>query len=113
MEKSLAADSIKNPVLNSEVGDVVGVDFFNVFLPKFITLAFIIGIIIFLFIMLLGAIQWITSGGDKTAVEGAKGKLTNGVIGIIILLAVFALVKVIGDFFGIDIFNLNTSNLKI
>ncbi len=109
----LAADPIVNPVLRGEVQSSQGADFFNLFLPKFVGLALIIGIIIFLFIMLLGALQWIMSGGDKGALEGARGKLTNGVIGIVILLATFAFVKVIEDFFGINILEINVGILEI
>lgn len=110
---SLAQESIRNPVLNSTVGGATGVDFFNLFLPKFVGLALVMGIIIFLFIMLLGAIQWIASGGDKAGIEGARGKITNGVVGIVILLATFAIVKVIEDFFGINILSINIGPLIV
>ena len=109
----LAQEAITNPVLNSTVGGASGVDFFNLFLPKFVGLALVLGIVIFLFIMLLGAIQWIASGGDKAGVEGARGKITNAVVGIVILLATFAVVKVVEDFFGINILSINVGPLII
>jgi len=76
-------------------------------------LGFFIGVLVFFFIMIMGAIQWITSGGDKAAVEGARGKITNAIVGVVILLSLFALLKVIEDFFGINILALDIGALKI
>jgi hypothetical protein len=89
------------------------VEFFNDLLPRLIGLSFVIGIVIFLFFMILGAIQWIISGGDKAALEGAKGKITNALIGIVILFSVFAILKIVEDFFGIDILSLELGPLVI
>lgn len=90
-----------------------GVDFLENFLPRFIGLAFVIGALVFFFIMIIGAIQWITSGGDKTALEGARGKVTSAIVGVVILLSLFALLKIIEDFFGIDILTLDIGVLVI
>lgn len=106
-------DKIYNPALGSSFEGLTGAGFFNDLLPRLIGLSFVIGIIIFLFFMILGAIQWIISGGDKTALEGAKGKITNAVIGIIILFSVFAILKIVEDFFGIDILSLDLGPLVI
>jgi len=43
--------------------------------------------------MIIGAIQWISSGGDKASVEAARGKVMNAIIGLIVLFVVFALIK--------------------
>ena len=88
-------------------------EFFNDLLPRLIGLSFVIGIVIFLFFMVLGAIQWIISGGDKAALEGAKGKITNAIIGIVILFSIFAILKIVEDFFGIDILSLELGPLVI
>jgi hypothetical protein len=104
---------IKNPVLNPSLQGKSGVEFFNDLLPRVVGLSFIIGVVIFLFIMLLGGIQWISSGGDKTALEGARGKITNAVIGIIILFSLFAILKIVEDFFGINILTVDLGPLVI
>jgi hypothetical protein len=49
----------------------------------------------------MGAIQWITSGGDKGQLEGARNKITNALIGLIIVGASWAVFTLIGQFFGI------------
>jgi len=112
-----AGHSINNPLLNKSLQDIVAnrspVEFFNIILPNFITLALIIGVVVFLFIILIGAIQWISSCGDKNALEGAKSKITNAFIGIVILFAVFAVLKIIESFFGITILTLDIGSLVI
>ncbi|HEX6977131.1 MAG TPA: hypothetical protein VF185_02100 [Patescibacteria group bacterium] len=110
--KLLAADSISNPALGN-LNTNSGVTFFQKLIPSLIGLAFVAGVLIFFFMLLLGAIQWITSGGDKGALEGAKGRLTNALIGIIVLFAVFAIIKLIEGFFGISILTLDIGPLII
>ncbi len=78
-----------------------------------IRLILVIAALAFFFIMIIGAIQWITSGGDKTALEGARGKVTSAIVGVVILLSLFALLKIIEDFFGIDILTLDIGVLVI
>ena len=87
--------------------------FFNYFLPKLVVLAFILGSIIFFFMLITGAIQWISSGGDKGALEGARGKITNALVGLLILFAAFAVIKLIEGFFGISILTLDIGPLII
>ena len=90
---------IKNPILGT-LGDTTGTVFFEGFFGKVIALALIAGVVIFLFMLIGGAISWISSGGDKGSVEAAKSKVTNALIGIIILFAVFAVVGLVSYFFG-------------
>ena len=78
-----------------------------------IGLAFLVGVLVFFFIMILGAIQWITSGGDKAGLESARGKITSAIVGVVILFSLFALLKIIEDFFGINILVLDIGPLMI
>lgn len=104
---------ITNPALRKSLQTQTGLGFFQKFLPNLVGLTFVIGALVFFFIMIIGAIQWIISGGDKTALEAARGKLANAIIGFIILAAVFALIKVIESFLGIDIIQINITPLFI
>lgn len=108
---------IKNPALgpslNQLQSDPSGSSFFAKFLPKLVGVAFLGGTIIFFFVFIMGAIQWITSGGDKQALEGARSKISNGLIGLVILFSSYALIRLIEAFFGIDILALDIAGLKI
>jgi hypothetical protein len=62
--------------------------------------------------LIVGAIQWISSGGDKQGVETARGKVTSALIGLVILLAVFAILQLINTFFNVQILNLTIPTLN-
>jgi len=115
MKEFLAQEKITNPTFeDSPIGNIpTGRAFFQKLIPNLIGLAFVVGVIVFFFIMIVGAIQWITSGGDKAAIESARGKIANALVGVIILFAVFALLKVLEDFFGINILTLDIGVLEI
>lgn len=112
--KILAAGSgtITNPVFN-QPGGQDGLTFFQSFVPGLIGLGFVAGTIIFFFVLIIGGIQWITSGGDKQALESARGKLTNAIIGIVILFSLFAILDLIHVFFGVKIVTLDIGPLVI
>ena len=110
--------AIENPVVGDWLRGLPQVSnssevFFAKFLPNLVGLSIVIGVLVFFAIMLIGAIQWITSGGDKAALESARGKIANALIGIILLFATFAIIKLIEDFFGVDILTLDIGPLKI
>jgi len=108
-----AAESITNPALGPSLQSMSGVGFFQDLLPRMVGLAFLVGVLVFFFIMMLGAIQWITSGGDKAGLESARGKITSAIVGVVILFSLFALLKIIEDFFGINILVLDIGPLMI
>ena len=108
-----AGGKLTNPVLNTTLQGQTGINFFGNLIPRLVTLGLIIGVLIFFFIMIIGAIQWISSGGDKNALEEAKHKITNAIIGIVILFSVFAILKLIENFFGVSILTLDIGSLVI
>lgn len=61
-------------------------------------------LLVFLY-LILGGIQWITSGGDKGKTEEARNKITAAIIGIIILAAAYALVQFVAYILGFESFS--------
>ena len=59
-------------------------------------------VIWFVLQVIFGAYSWITSGGDQKAVEGARMKVTNAVVGLVIVLVALVLTSVIAFLLGID-----------
>lgn len=104
MKSSLA--QITNPALG-DLNKNTGVGFFQKLIPSFIGIAFVVGVLVFFFMLLIGAIQWMSSGGDKTAVENARGRLASALIGIIILFSVYAIIQLVETFFKINILTLD------
>lgn len=52
--------------------------------------------------LLMGGIGWITSGGDKNALEGARNRIMNALIGMFIVAGSWAIFLLILQFFGIS-----------
>lgn len=74
---------------------------FDTILTFFIRFFFLISGLLALVYLLLGAMSWITSGGNKENVDKARDKIQSALVGLIILFAVLALVAVIENVFFI------------
>jgi len=61
----------------------------------------------FMISFLIGAIGWTTAGGETDKIETAKKRMTNGAIGLIIVVAAYSIIFIIGKVVGIDILNLS------
>lgn len=71
-----------------------------------ILLVLIIAAVVFFFILVIGGIRWIVSGGDKANTEAARGQITAGLIGLVIVFSAWAIAELINVFFGVNIFDL-------
>lgn len=76
------------------------------FVTNTLTFAFAIAVLVVLVMLIWGAFEWITSGGDKEAVGHARNRIINALIGLAVLAIAFALARVVGQFIGIDITNI-------
>ena len=61
----------------------------------------IIAFIFFAFSLISGAIGIITAGGDKGKLEDARGRITTGVIGVVIVIAGMFIVDLVARILGI------------
>lgn len=57
----------------------------------------------FIFQIMAGSFQWLSSGGEKQGVENARKRITNAIIGLFIVVASYALISLVGLVFGINI----------
>src|SRR3990172_8990487 len=99
-----------NPAIDPKLGTLalsgVGQALTNVF-TGLITLALIIGGIIFLFMLILGGYQYLTAGGDKEALSQAGKRLTSALIGLTILLSLMVIMRLTSAFFGVNLLAFN------
>ncbi|MFH1959344.1 MAG: hypothetical protein ABIJ22_03395 [Patescibacteria group bacterium] len=101
-------EGIVNPLLQGATGHDIeaasdGSLFFSV-LTGILQFMMVLGAIIVLINLLQAGIEWIGSGGDSTKLENARKRLTNAIIGIIILSASYAIwVVVTQNFLGINV----------
>lgn len=63
----------------------------------------IVAALLAFFFLILGGIQWITSGGDKAGMEAARNKITHAVVGLVIVGAAWAIMILVQNFLGVQI----------
>ncbi len=73
---------------------------------KVVTIAFILATVIALFFLVYGGVKWITSGGDKAAVESARNTIVAAVIGLVIVFLSYFILNIVLGFFGLKLTDL-------
>lgn len=76
---------------------------FNDVLTFLLRFLFIVGGLIAILYLLLGALAWITSGGNKESVDKAREKIQAALIGLILMFAVLAIIAVIENILSIGL----------
>jgi len=79
---------------------------FTLFLSNMIGVLTIIGGLWFLFQIIIAGYRWISAGGDKQNVQDAQKRLQNALIGLIVVVAAYIIVGIIGYFLGLNIYSL-------
>ena len=88
------ADSTFKPLENVTVSSI---------LSGAISLVLIVVTVVFFFILVLGGLKWITSNGDEKKLAVAKSQITNALIGLAIVFASWAIIKLIETVFNVTI----------
>ena len=107
-----ALAQITNPVLPDSLGGGKNPDVnqagasLGKLISNLVGALFIAGFLLTFMMLIIGGIQWITSGGDKQALEKARNGITNAIMGLVIVGAAYAVMTLVGQFFGINITNL-------
>jgi hypothetical protein len=79
---------------------------FGVLMSGAIGLILVVAALFCFFFLIWGGISWITSGGDKSGVEAAQKRIQAALIGLFVVFAAWALMTIVGGFFGFDISSL-------
>jgi len=77
-----------------------------------ISLVMLVVALVFFFILIWGGLKWVMSEGDQKAVESARNQITNALIGLAIVFAAFAIMKLIETIFGISLFKLQIPSFQ-
>jgi hypothetical protein len=72
-----------------------------------LNILFIVAVILALFFLVWGGIQYILSGGDKGKTEAARGHIIAAVIGLVIVFVAYFLLQVVLGVFGISLSNIS------
>lgn len=94
--------------LNKNVGEFSSLTSLTIpsIVSGLIRMTLVVAAIVFFFILVIGGIKWIASGGDKAQTEGARNQITAALVGLVIVFAAWAILALIKTFFGVDIFSL-------
>lgn len=77
-----------------------------------LVIIFSVAALLVLVMLIIGAMQWILSGGDKEAVQKARERITAALIGLAILALAFLIVNVVGNIVGFgNILDIKLPNL--
>lgn len=75
------------------------------FLSTFLGFLTTLAGLMFLIYFIIAALSWITAGGEKGKIEKAQQQMTNSAIGLVIVIAAYAIVGIVGKVLGLDILN--------
>lgn len=98
--KLVVQERLTNPVIGRWGQSTSGSESSNVFLSYAVSMwrvAINLGALIVLLYYVLAAYEWLTSGSDSKGVDKAKQRFTNATIGLILLVASFAIVAFINE----------------
>lgn len=91
---------IEPPPTFSKLGDITVMGIVS----AAIKFALIIAALIAFIFLVIGGIRWITSGGDKEGTAKAQSTITAALVGLVIVFAAWAIMRLLAVFFGIEIF---------
>ncbi len=107
---------ITNPAINPTIGRYPGITGgeapLQLLLANIIILVLGVGGALSFLLLLWGAIEYITAGGDKEATQKATKRISSAIIGVVILLTSFAIIYVVGKIFGINLLEFSIPTLS-
>lgn len=78
---------------------------FATVLSGLISMIIIVSFLAAFFYLLWGGFQWITSGGDEAGIQAARQRIIHALIGLIVVVAVWALFQLVEKFLGVEVFS--------
>lgn len=109
MKKVFAEDA---SIVVPQQGTGFKIDNLGTLISSAVSAMLIIAAILAFIYLVLGGIQWITSGGDKAGMEGARNKITHAIVGLIVVAAAYAIMILVSNFLGISFLGTNGFNIK-
>lgn len=77
----------------------------ELFISNVIGVLTVFAAIFFVVYFLIAALSWVTSGGDSGKLQSARERMLHGVLGLILVVAAYGIIGLIGSIIGFDILN--------
>ncbi len=108
---ALAAADIELPIGdNVTKNNFFGYTCIGHLVSNIVSAAFIVSGIAFFLILVMGGVEYLTSGGDKAKVESSQKRISAALIGLAIVASSYAVYMIVLEFFGINLDALCTTN---
>ncbi len=75
----------------------------ELFISNAIGVLTVVASLFFIFYFFMGAFKWVTAGGDGGKVAKARDEMVQGVVGLIVIVAAYGLVGLVGRIVGLNI----------
>lgn len=101
---------ITNPALpfaGSGSGTVIIGNLISALVSAFLVMGFVMA----LFHLMFGAMRWVTASGDKNALQNAQDRMTQAVVGLILLVATWAIMLLVSTILGFQFPNFNLQSI--
>ena len=104
---------IVNPIIPDELVSRNPVELVQSVILTLINVFYVVGVVTFFFMLVIGGIQWLSSGGDKGALANAQARIQHAIIGLVVLMAAYAIVTLVEAVFGINILLIDIGTLTL
>lgn len=85
------------PTTLNQTGNIINV------VQTVIRFVLIVAFVLAFIMLLVGGIRWIMAGGDEKAVEKARNTITAALIGLVVVLIAYAIIRIVETFFNVSI----------
>ncbi len=82
-------------------------------ISEFLAIITIVGSIALIFYFIIGTLNWITSNGDAGKIQKARDAMIQSVSGMVLVVAAYGVIGLIGNFLGLHILNPGTALFNI
>lgn len=83
--------------------NIIGINNIVLIVQAVIRFILVVAFVIAFVMLLIGGVRWILAGGDEKAVASARSTITAALIGLVIVLVAYAIIRLVEIFFNVSI----------
>ena len=99
----LAAPTVALAQTNVVPSNIAGINNLLTVVRGIIRFILVVAFIVAFVMLLIGGVRWILAGGDEKAVGSARNTITAALIGLVIVLVAYAIIRLVEVFFNVNI----------
>jgi amino acid transporter len=105
----LQSERLTNPALPAAEGTLEGVaeNPLTPIITRVWRFTIMLGALLLIVYFIWAAYEWFTSGGDPEKLKNARSRMMNATIGLLLLVASFAIISLLQNLFGFDLLNID------